>query len=178
MKEPNAAAKDPAGLSPGHALWHGWEAGLEKVWQTVFGSPDLGDVDFPALERRRNPNDALACPKGFCPEAQADFEPPVFPLSVPRLRDIVSEAGLSAPGTILAHSGVEQDRYLVRTRLMRFPDTVNVQAIEMGQGRSTLALYSRSQIGRTDFGVNRRRLERWVERIGMLAEREARRSSP
>jgi uncharacterized protein (DUF1499 family) len=54
---------------------------------------------------------------------------------------------------------------------MRYPDTVVAQVMEKDQGHSTLALYSRSQIGRSDFGVNRRRLERWVERIGTLAAR-------
>jgi uncharacterized protein (DUF1499 family) len=46
------------------------------------------------------------------------------------------------------------------------------EVIEQGPNLSTLALYSRSQIGRSDFGVNRRRIERWVERIGALAARE------
>ena len=69
-------------------------------------------------------------------------------------------------------SGPEQDRYLARTRLMRYPDTIVAEVIEQGPNLSTLALYSRSQIGRSDFGVNRRRIERWVERIGALAARE------
>ncbi|MDF2690080.1 MAG: hypothetical protein K0Q80_3046, partial [Microvirga sp.] len=57
---------------------------------------------------------------------------------------------------------------LVRTRFMRFPDTVVVQVFDRGEDASTLALYSRSQVGRSDFGVNRRRIERWVARIGTL----------
>jgi uncharacterized protein (DUF1499 family) len=42
---------------------------------------------------------------------------------------------------------------------------------DRGQDASTLALYSRSQVGSSDFGVNKRRLERWVARIGALAAR-------
>jgi uncharacterized protein (DUF1499 family) len=84
------------------------------------------------------------------------------------------EVTAQEPNTALVHSDAEQDRYLVRTRLMRFPDTIVVKVIELDQDHSTLALYSRSQIGRSDFGVNRKRLKRWIERIGARAAREAR----
>ena len=156
----------------GYGLWRGWEIGLERTWQTVFGSPDLGPVDFTTLERRTTPNDALVCPRAFCPQAAPDLEPPVFPLPASRLRALVSQVALSEPGTTLLDGGPEQDRFLVRTRLMRYPDTVVAQVIERDGNRSTLALYSRSQIGSSDFGVNKRRLTRWVEGIEALAARE------
>ena len=156
----------------GYGLWRGWETGLERTWQGLFGSPDLGSVDFATLKRRTTPNDALICPRDVCPQAQADAEPAVFPVPGARLRSLVSEVALAEPGTSLLDRGQEQDRYLVRTRFMRFPDTVAVEVFDRGQDSSTVALYSRSQIGRSDFGVNRRRLERWVARIGTLAARQ------
>ncbi|MBD2746576.1 DUF1499 domain-containing protein [Microvirga sp. BT688] len=156
----------------GYGLWRGWETGLERTWQGVFGSPDLGSVDFATLKRRTNPNDALICSADVCPQAQADAQPPVFPVPAARLRSIVSEVALAEPGTSLLDRGPQQDRYLVRTRLMRFPDTVVMQVFDRGEDASTLAVYSRSQIGRSDFGVNRRRLERWVARVGTLAARQ------
>ena len=166
-----AAAMGLAGLGLGYGLWRGWEAGLDRVWQSVFGSPDLGPVDFAALKRRGSPNDALICPRAFC-SGTPDSEPPVFALSGARLRGFVSEAALADPGVTLVQSGPRQDRYLARTRLMRYPDTIVAEVIEQGPNLSTLALYSRSQIGRSDFGVNRRRIERWVRRIEPLAARE------
>jgi uncharacterized protein (DUF1499 family) len=166
-----AAAMGLAGLGLGYGLWRGWEAGLDRTWQGVFGPPDLGPVDFAALRRRSSPNDALICPRAFCPDAP-DSEPPVFALAGARLRALVSEAALADPGVTLVQTGPKQDRYLARTRLMRYPDTIVAEVIEQGPNLSTLALYSRSQIGRSDFGVNRRRIERWVERIGALAARE------
>jgi len=56
-------------------------------------------------------------------------------------------------------------RYVQRTKIMRFPDTVNVRFIDLGDGRSTIALYSRSQLGESDFGVNRARIERWLGKL-------------
>ena len=156
----------------GYGLWRGWETGLEQAWQSLFGSPDLGPVEFATLRRRATPNDALICPRDICPQAQPDAEPPVFPVPGARLRSLVSEAALAEPGTSLIERGQQQDRYLVRTRFMRFPDTVIVQVFDRGEDGSTLALYSRSQIGSSDFGVNRRRIERWVARIGSLAARQ------
>lgn len=135
------------------------------IWQTMFGSPDLGAVDFMTVERRRTPNDSLACPAGFCPRAKSDIEPPVYPVSAERLRSVTMEVIARESGTALVHSARSQDRYLVRTPLLRFPDTVNLSVIDLGEGRSTLALYSRSQIGRSDLGTNQKRLRRWIDRI-------------
>jgi uncharacterized protein (DUF1499 family) len=56
---------------------------------------------------------------------------------------------------------------------MRFPDTINVLIIPISADASTLALYSRSQIGYSDWGVNRKRLERWLERIAQRTGRQA-----
>ena len=55
-----------------------------------------------------------------------------------------------------------QDRYLQRSRLMSFPDTIDVRFIAIDNDRSTLAIYSRSQIGRSDFGVNLERIRLWT----------------
>ena len=61
------------------------------------------------------------------------------------------------------------ERYIQRSRLMGFPDTIVVQFFERPGGRSSLALYSRSQLGKSDFGVNRARIARWLEKLTMRA---------
>ncbi len=149
-------------------LWRGAEpGGIDDAYAVLFGPADLGPVDFAALTRRSAPNDALACPVGLCPKAEADLVPPVFDVPGERLRAIVAEVAAAEPNTepALAAEGEEQDRYVARSRLMRFPDTVDVRIVREGEGRSTLALYSRSQIGYSDLGVNRARIERWLEAI-------------
>jgi uncharacterized protein (DUF1499 family) len=45
---------------------------------------------------------------------------------------------------------------------MRFPDTIDVEVVPVGDDKSTLAIYSRSLVGRSDFGVNRARIARWM----------------
>ena len=45
---------------------------------------------------------------------------------------------------------------------MRFPDTVDIAVFPTDGGRATLAIYSRSLIGRHDSGVNTARAKRWL----------------
>jgi uncharacterized protein (DUF1499 family) len=37
--------------------------------------------------------------------------------------------------------------------------------VPVGDSRSTLAIYSRSQLGRSDLGVNLARIERWLDKL-------------
>lgn len=145
--------------------------GIERVWSALFGPPDLGPVDFSRLVRRTTPNDALACPPGLCPAAKADIETPVFPVPhhvlAARLRALVeSEPGARRVADATAGRG---DRFVVRTPLMRFPDTVDVLVLPAAGGGSTAAVYSRSQIGRSDIGANLGRIRRWLDDPGLKA---------
>lgn len=138
--------------------------GRENVWALAFGKADLGRAGFETLVRRTAPNDALVCPPGFCPNAVADAAPPVFDLPVAELRRRLRERLASEPLLVRSadYPDAFEERYVARTRILRFPDTVDVRYIELTRTQSTLALYSRSQIGRYDWGVNRARLDRWI----------------
>ena len=147
---------------------------LDEVYSHLFGPPVLDVVHFATLTRRSSSNDALACPPDVCRQARIDIVPPVYPVSAERLRAIVAEVAEGEPRTLPASANSfpdenDQDRYGARSRILHFPDTINVETIPRGENSSTLAIYSRSQIGYWDFGVNRARLERWLKRIGELA---------
>ncbi len=141
--------------------------GISRFWQVLAGPPDLGPVDFSAVRRSPTGNDALICPPDVCGTAAVDATSPVFLVPAGRLRDAVRIIEVNDPDVdLLARDEAKmQDRYLVRTRMMRFPDTVSVRFIELDANRSTLALYSRSQLGARDFGVNRARLEQWLTQL-------------
>lgn len=138
--------------------------GRENTWALAFGKADLGRAGFETLVRRTASNDALLCPPGFCPKAVADAAPPVFDMPVDELRRRLRERLVSEPLLVRTadYPDAYEERYVARTRLLRFPDTVDVRYIEVTRTQSTLALYSRSQIGRHDWGVNRARLDRWI----------------
>lgn len=56
-----------------------------------------------------------------------------------------------------------------RTPLLGFPDTIDVLYVDLPDGRSSLALYSRSKLGYRDLGANRARLERWLAHLTRVA---------
>lgn len=142
-----------------------WLAGPERIW-TMFGPADLGPVTFETLERRTSPNDALACPTGFC-SADTDIFPPVYSVDVPTLRKALNRA-LKTERRLTRVDINDQpptDRFVQRSDTLRFPDTIIVRYIALPGDRSTVAIYSRSQLGHSDLGVNQARIERWLEKL-------------
>jgi uncharacterized protein (DUF1499 family) len=156
------------GAAFSYLLWRGEEpGGIDDAYSLAFGPADLGPVDFAALVRTRAPHDALACPEGACGDARIDILTPIYPVPGDELRNIVRDVASRQPGTRIVFSArwAEEDRYVVRSQLLRFPDTVNVRILGAGDQGSTLTLYSRSQIGYSDMGVNERRLRTWLAAI-------------
>ena len=140
---------------------------LDEAYARLFGPPDLGPITFERLSRRSSPNDALVCPPGECGSAPVDIRPPTYPLAATELRRQV-RAYMSQEGAVLvaADDAELHDRYVARTPLMRFPDTVDVAFFPTDAYHASLALYSRSQLGYYDFGTNLRRLRRLLEALG------------
>jgi len=139
--------------------------GRENTWVALFGPPDLGPVDFATLRNKGLINQYLICPEGYCPAARPAAVSPIFTVSPGELRAAVIVAAEVDDRVVqVSGEGEEELRFVARSNLMRYPDTVSVRVLP-AEGGSTLAIYSRSQIGRSDFGVNKARIERWLERI-------------
>lgn len=133
--------------------------GSDRLW----GEPDLGPISFETLQRRSSPNDALACPADVC-SAPADLVPPVFAVDARSLRQAMSKVVASEANVVRVHTddAALTDRYVQRSALLGFPDTIVVRYVARAEHRSTLALYSRSKLGYSDLGANKARLERWL----------------
>ena len=144
-------------------------AGPERIW-TFFGPPDLGPVEFEILARRTTPNDALACPPGIC-QVQSDVTPPIYAVTAADLRAAFAKAISAEPRltAVATDDATMTGRYIQRSALMRYPDTIVVRFFDLPEARSTIALYSRSQLGHGDMGVNRARIERWLAKLGEAA---------
>jgi uncharacterized protein (DUF1499 family) len=144
-------------------------AGPEHVW-ALFGPADLGPISFETLERRASPNDALACPVDVC-KARSDLAPPSFMVNAHDLRLAFGKVIDSEPRVVEVESddAILTDRYVQRSRLMRFPDTIVVRFFDRPGGRSAIALYSRSQLGEGDMGVNLARIKRWLGELETFA---------
>jgi uncharacterized protein (DUF1499 family) len=126
---------------------------------------DIGLVNWATLTRHATPNDALVCPASHCPNAKPDAEPKIYSLAPAELLAKLKRIALAEPDTSELSCGADCDRtarILQHTRLMRFPDTIDIEVLPLANNQSTLSIYSRSLVGRSDFGVNRARIERWL----------------
>jgi uncharacterized protein (DUF1499 family) len=131
-------------------------------------SADTAFIDFPTLVRAETPNTALACPVDLC-QAKVDFITQPVALPADELAGKVLATLAQEPRTEL----VAQDNtgrkfvFVQRSRFFRFPDTVNIEVLALDDGHATLAIYSRSNYGQGDFGVNIARVTDWLAKIGV-----------
>ena len=129
-----------------------------------------GDVDFvdlATLERPSRPNTYLVCPAERT-TAAVDRAPPVYALAPDELERIWLAALAEEPRLSRRDAEPARRRYLFvqRTPILRFPDVVQLEVLEVPPDGSTICLYSRSLYGYGDLGANRRRIEDWLARIG------------
>lgn len=146
--------------------------GWERVWSSFYGSPDQGDVLFAQLVKTPRPNQALVCSPDICKQEKADVESPVYAASASDLRNRLLEE-LEAEKDLTRvddNASMSKLRFVQRTATMRFPDTIRVEFFPLDGNRATMALYSSSQIGYGDYGVNLNRAKRW---LSYLTEIEA-----
>lgn len=122
-------------------------------------------IAFDALQRPATPNTYLVCTPEICRAAPSDRLAPQFAASVEAV-----EAALRRLRPDLAFSTTARGRqsaFVAVTRLMRFKDDVDILIAPTADGGSQVAVYSRSRVGYSDLGANRRRVE------ALLAELEA-----
>lgn len=143
--------------------------GPERIWSEVAGPADQGPADLEHLERRPSGNDALACtPEGCSPRMGAvDVPLPIYSQSPPQLLNRLDRLVLAGRDVERVDDRTDPTyrRYVARTRLMRFPDTIDARAQTVDQAGTALLLYSRSLLGRGDMGANAARLREWASRL-------------
>jgi hypothetical protein len=126
----------------------------------------LGALAGVPLEGRRKPNNFLLAPQGFS-GLRPDQEAPVFACTIAALEAAVDAVAAAEPRLERLDRGADPLArvYVQRTPALGFPDLVSLRLIPLGPGQATLALYSRAVYGLYDFGVNRRRVRRWLAEI-------------
>ncbi len=135
----------------------------ERPLSALFSIGGFEAVGFEDLKLTDKPNQFLMCPPHIC-SGHADS--PVFDVSVDQLRERWREVVTAQPRVELLAEDGQQFDYVQRSARFRFPDIVTVRLISVSPSQSTLAIYSRSVYGKSDFGVNRKRIEAWLLAIG------------
>ncbi len=139
--------------------------GREQTWELLAGPADLGQVDFATLKRRSSPNDALQCRDNFCPAAIADRRGNLYHVGAAEVAAAL-DSGLAFEGNLVrVDNGADPlyRRYVQRSAVMKFPDTIDVRFFPLSDDQSAMAIYSRAQVGYADFDANRKRIGRWSD---------------
>jgi uncharacterized protein (DUF1499 family) len=138
--------------------WFAWGRGDGAVAEPM---PDFATLVLPS-----SPNRYIVLPANFS-TAAADAESPIFEVPIETL-EAVALAVIRAQPRVTEVAADPDDRqyaFVQRTAILRFPDTVTIRFLDLGAGRSSLAMFSRSKFGRSDLGANRARVESWLAAI-------------
>ncbi|MEH6631404.1 MAG: DUF1499 domain-containing protein [Halopseudomonas aestusnigri] len=138
--------------------------GRERILEVVFGPMIVKSIDFPNLALGPNPNQFLVCPKGYC-TSTPHLISPSFALSAQDLKKswmAMVEVQPRIEKASVDDAALQYD-FIQRTEWVRYPDSITVRFIPLGEASSTLAIYSRSHYGKSDFGVNEARITSWLK---------------
>jgi len=139
----------------------------------VACSADTLGVDFATFVRPSSPNTYLVCPKDRC-AAAPDEDGPIYAVPAAQLFERARTLLSAEPRAEVVQKQPELLRLVLvqRSAFFRFPDTITLQVFPLPDGTSTLAIYSQSNYGYGDFGVNKDRVRSW---IGLIDAQVARR---
>ena len=118
-------------------------------------------------------NDFRTIPEGF-DAPDEDMVSPVFIASSTELAEAFDAMALAQPRTERV-AGEPADfwiTYVQRSRVFQFPDYISVWVVDLGDGRSSLAVYSRARYGWSDFGVNAARVRAWLDALPLPHARD------
>ncbi|MEH6401725.1 MAG: DUF1499 domain-containing protein [Sneathiella sp.] len=128
-------------------------------------------TDFKTLELTSSPNQYLICPQDYC-TAPTNKVSPIFPIEASRLKARWDQFIASQPhisGIKPSDDGLQVD-LVQRTDLILYPDIITARFIPLDDATSTLAIYSRSIYGKSDFGENKSRIEAWIAALNAVPQ--------
>lgn len=140
-------------------------AGPQQVWLQLTGPADMGRYDFDGRQRSATSNDALACSPSLCGES-ADIELSTFdetPSELINRLDARIMAGTGSVARVDDRSDPAYARYVTHSPWMAYPDTTDIEAIDLGNGKTGIRAYARAKIGQKDFDANAERLRDWLK---------------
>ena len=134
--------------------------------RSVGDDPAVWHVDPATAARTGKPNDFLVAPEGMT-AARPDRIARTHSIPARELMFLLESVARNAPRTRLIARSADGlwATYVQRSPVLGFPDYISVKAVAV-PGGSALVVWSRARFGYGDFGVNRSRIEDWLDRIG------------
>ena len=120
-------------------------------------------IDFATLTPDPRPRRYLVLPEGFSAEAEPDRTSPRFEAGPERLLEAFVATALEDKRTEEVRREGLQVELMQKSKILRFRDFITAEAVDSGEG-AQLAVYSRAVVGQWDMNVNKKRIERWLEK--------------
>lgn len=126
-------------------------------------------VDFKTLKRPSSPNTYLVAPEGLCEASKPDQRSKSMPVAPDHLFKMVLALVEQRKDWNLEESDEEKRTiaFVAVSPIMRYKDDVDVlimaDASAEGKNSSKLAIYSRSRVGYSDMGANKKRVSQLLE---------------
>ncbi|MEM1087711.1 MAG: DUF1499 domain-containing protein [Pseudomonadota bacterium] len=127
-------------------------------------------LNFKTLKRPASPNTYLVAPHGLCEHAEIDDASPVIEMSARGLFSTLSEMIAQERHWVDLEADAETLRlkFVAKTPLLKFKDDVDIMVIAPDTTTDVgvmLAIYSRSRVGYSDMGANRKRVSRILQEL-------------
>jgi hypothetical protein len=100
-----------------------------------------------------------------------DGRAPSYATSAVDLARSIEAFFLAQPSTSILAGSADHlwSTYVQRSRLFGFPDYISLRVVELDDGGSGIAVWSRSRYGHSDLGVNRGRVEKLLAALQPFA---------
>ncbi len=138
---------------------------------TASHNPADWHIDPLTVERPTSPNTYFVAPQSMV-DAQVDKESAVYAVPAAIMARAFNDYVLTQPNTLVVDGQVEDlwITYVQRTPTLKMPDYITVKFIDLEDGKSTIAIYSRSRFGYGDMGVNKARVDMWLQSLSSFEE--------
>lgn len=115
------------------------------------------------------PRNLFVAAPGDTGSGPPDLRVPPFDCEPAQLYAALREVALAQPRTLLQSEVPEhlEMSFVQRTAFWRFPDDIEAKIATTKDGRAALTLSSKARYGVEDFGVNKRRVKRWLAMLNM-----------
>lgn len=125
-------------------------------------------LDFARFTKIWKPNQFLVLPAGFAAQQKPDLEAGVFAASTAQVTEAWLEILRSQPRVSDIRQEEGQIEAIQRTPLVGFPDWITAMPVDLGAGKASICVFSRSKYGIRDMGVNEKRVRLW---LALLAQK-------
>tara|TARA_X000000950_G_scaffold108205_1_gene136439 strand:+ start:150531 stop:150938 length:408 start_codon:yes stop_codon:yes gene_type:complete len=118
-----------------------------------------------SAHRSSKPNSAFFAPSGVETAASVDEHSPVYDMPAKELFEtaVALWAELSRVECMSVDIESLRASFVARTAVLGFKDDVDIEVVPFGENTSGVIVFSRSRIGYSDLGTNRKRVAQWLD---------------